>query len=529
MTVGLDALLGGAGDGGALIVLALLIPLAGALLIRLTGGSPNQRETVTIVTAASLFVTVLAITRLVADGMQPELTVLTLLPGLTVAFRVEPMGALFACIASGLWILTSFYAIGYMRGHGERNQTRFYVCFALSLFSAVGLAFSANLLTLFLFYEALTLATYPLVTHHGDAEAKAGGRTYLGLLLSTSICFLLVAIVATWALTGTLEFSPGGILADHVSPQTGGILLILFAYGVGKAALMPFHRWLPAAMVAPTPVSALLHAVAVVKAGVFTILKIAVYIFGVDYVGTLWSSDLMLFVAGWTVIVASLVAMRQDNLKRRLAYSTVGQLSYIVLGAFIGSQLGALGGGLHLAMHAFGKITLFFCAGAILVGAHKTRVSEMDGLGRTMPLTMIAFTLGAISVIGLPPLGGSWSKFLLVMGAAETGHVIVVAVLLLSSLLNIAYLLVPAIRSFALPAPPAHDDHHEHGDDGGHGDDGHQQPASGAGAPWRFGRFHEAPAFCVIPLCLTALGSVALFFLAGGLYDLLALISFHGN
>jgi len=499
-------------SGELLIALALLVPLAGAALIRLTGSVPNQREAVTLTTAIALFVVVLCILALVANGVQPELVLAELLPGLRIAFKVEPLGALFATVASGLWILTSVYSIGYMRSAGEGHQTRFYVCFAIALFSAVGLAFSANLLTLFLLYEVLTLSTYPLVAHHGDEEARRGGRTYLGLLLFTSIALLLLGIVLVWSEAGTLEFTPGGVLAGRVDPAVGSLLLLLFAFGVGKAALMPFHRWLPAAMVAPTPVSALLHAVAVVKAGVFTILKVAIYIFGVDYIAGLWASELVLYVAAFTILAASIVAMRQDNLKRRLAYSTVSQLSYVILGAFVGNAVGAVAGGVHLAMHAFGKITLFFCAGAIYVAAHKTKVSELDGLGRTMPFTLAAFALGALSVVGLPPLGGSWSKFLLALGAAESKHWLLIGVLMLSSLLNVFYLLGPVARAFF--RKPADDTHgaepgHAHGNAHGHG------PA---------GAIAEAPLFCVVPLCLTALGSLALFFAAGSVYDLLATI-----
>ena len=278
-------------------------------------------------------------------------------------FEVEPLGALFALIAAGLWIVTSVYSIGYMRGHHEENQTRFFAFFALAIAAALGAAFAGNMLTLFFCYEALTLSTYPLVTHHRSAEAKAGGRVYMGVLLSTSICFLLLAMVATYHLTGTLAFVPGGILAGKAPTWILGVLLFLYAFGTGKAALMPFHRWLPAAMVAPAPVSALLHAVAVVKAGVFTVLKVVVYIFGIDLLADTGLGTYLAYVACATILIGSLVAMTKDNLKARLAYSTVSQLSYIVLGAALANSWGILGGSLHIAMHAFGKITLFFCAG----------------------------------------------------------------------------------------------------------------------------------------------------------------------
>ena len=216
-------------------------------------------------------------------------------------------------------------------------------------------------------------------------------------------------------------------------------------------------------MVAPTPVSALLHAVAVVKAGVFTVLKIIVYVFGIEFLTegnyALW----LCYVAGFTSIAASLVALTKDNLKARLAYSTVSQLSYIVLGAALANDWGVIGGSMHIAMHAVGKITLFFCAGAIMVASHKTKISEMAGIGRTMPVTMFAFFIGALSVIGLPPMGGSWSKWYLALGAVDAHQNILVAVLMISSLLNIAYLMPIVARAFFI-APngsPEHEGIHE--------------------------------------------------------------------
>jgi multicomponent Na+:H+ antiporter subunit D len=400
---------------------------------------------------------------------------------------------LFALVASVLWFVTTCYSIGYMRGHHESHQTRYYAFFAIAISGAIGVAMAANLLTLFVFYEVLTLSTYPLVTHHGDEKARRGGRTYLGLLLTTSVGMLLLAIVWTWQVAGTLDFRLGGILAGKTDTTSLVLLLALYAFGTGKAALMPFHRWLPAAMVAPTPVSALLHAVAVVKAGVFTILKVAVYIFGIDLLRETEVSVWLMYVAGITVLVASLVALRKDNLKARLAYSTISQLSYIVLGAALAHPWSIIGGGMHIVMHAFGKITLFFCAGAIYVAAHKTEISDMRGIGRVMPVTTFAFLIGALSVIGLPPMGGVWSKWFLALGAAETHQIVFLAVLMISSLLNIGYLLPVVVRGFFLA------------------------PEGGPARP----RIKEAPLFCVVPLCLTAAGCVVLFFFADEIYRLL--------
>ena len=466
-----------------LIAAALLVPAAGAAGIALAGRWPNLRETVTLATAAALFACVLQLLPKVLAGSTPQLFVLEMLPGIALGFRVEPLGMLFALVASGLWIVNSVYSIGYMRGNDEPHQTRFYVCFALALAATMGIAFSANLLTLFLFYEALTLVTYPLVTHHGDAKARAGGRTYLGYLLGTSIVLLLPAVIATWAVAGTLEFLPGGLLRGAgMSNAATGALLALFMFGIGKAALMPFHRWLPAAMVAPTPVSALLHAVAVVKAGVFAVVKVIVYVFGVEAIAGLRSVDWLPVVAGFTLIAASVVALYADNLKRRLAYSTVSQLSYVVLAAALLAPLTVVGATLHIAAHAVGKITLFFAAGAIYTAAHKTEVSQLDGIGRRMPWTMGAFAIGALSMIGLPPAAGFVSKWYMLAGAVDAAQWNAVAVIAASTLLNAGYFVPIIYRAFFRAPPPGE---HAHG---------------------------EAPLPIVLALCATAAATIALFF-----------------
>jgi multicomponent Na+:H+ antiporter subunit D len=497
------------------IQFCLFVPLIGALGILLTGYWPNIRETVTLTTAFGLFLLVMSLYGPVQAGERPEVTLLELMPGLNIKFVVEPLGMLFAMIASGLWIVTSVYAIGYMRGHHEQNQTRFFICFAVAISSTLGIAFAGNLLTLFVFYEILTFSTYPLVTHAGTENAKKGGRVYLGILVFTSIAFQMPAIIWTYNIAGTLDFTLGGILKDKADPALLSLLLLLFVFGIGKAALMPFHRWLPAAMVAPTPVSALLHAVAVVKAGVFSVLKVVVFTFGIDVVSTLDAGQFLTYVAAATIMIGSLVAMRQDNLKRRLAYSTISQLSYIVLGAMLATDLGIIGGGMHIATHAFGKITLFFCAGAIMVASHRTEVSQLDGLGRAMPFTFAAFFIGAVSIIGLPPMGGVWSKWYLALGALQTDQLILVAVLMISSLLNVAYLLPIPIKAFfgdPANAAPVPDDGHGHHDD---------HPRDENEDRWALINRSEAPTFCVLAQGFTAVGCLALFIWPEPIYQLL--------
>jgi multicomponent Na+:H+ antiporter subunit D len=472
-----------------LVLAALVIPFAGAALIPVFHERPNLRETVTLLAALALLAAVLGLLAPVLAGERPQALNLEVVPGLALAFKVEPLGLLFAVVASALWIVTSIYSIGYMRGHNEPRQTSYYVCFAVALGSTMAIAFAENLFTLFLFYEALTLSTYPLVTHKADAEALRAGRVYLIMLLGTSMVLLLPAIVATWVLAGTIDFRPGGILEGTASGWVIGVLLFLYVFGIGKAAIMPLHSWLPAAMVAPTPVSALLHAVAVVKAGVFTIVKVMVYVFGIEALQTSGHSGWLIYVAGATVIVASLVALRQDNLKRLLAYSTVSQLSYVVLAAAILAPISVVGAAMHIAAHAVSKITLFFAAGSIYTAAHKTEVSELEGIGRRMPWTMGAFAVGALSMIGVPPTAGFLGKWFMLTGAMETGQWLAVGVIILSSLLNAAYFL-PIVVSAFFREP----DHNPHPD-----------RYAGGEASWPI----------VLALAATSVGTIGLFCLPG--------------
>jgi multicomponent Na+:H+ antiporter subunit D len=477
-----------------LVVLAVLLPALATVPIALAGRWPNLRETITLVTAVATASIVLSLIPDVLAGARPETAAFTIFAGVELGFAVEPLGMVFASVASTLWIVNTIYSIGYMRGHNEPRQTSFYVCFAVAISAAIGIAFSANLFTLFLFYEILTISTYPLVTHKGDADAKSGGRVYLLMLLGTSMVLLLPAIIATSVLAGTLDFTPGGILAGTASGLTLTILLGLYAFGIGKAALMPLHFWLPAAMVAPTPVSALLHAVAVVKAGVFTMVKVVVYVFGLDTLTSVGANEWLIYVACASLLLSSLIALTRDNLKARLAYSTVSQLAYVVVGAAVATTTSVMGGSLHIAMHAAGKITLFFCAGAIYVAHHKTEVSQLDGIGRKMPITMAAFLVGSLSIIGMPPFGGMWGKWLLGLGALDAGQVVVVAVLMLSSLLSVGYLLPIVARGFFRPPPG-------------------EKPEEI--------KVEEAPVACLIALVTTAALCVVLFFLAGDMQLLL--------
>lgn len=439
------------------LLLCVLVPVLAAVLIAVFRRLPNLREAVTLAASAALFLLIASLWTDVLGGARPALVLGEIMPALEIRLELEPLGLLFALVASGLWFVSGVYSIGYMRGNDEAHQTRFFVCFALAICAALGVALAGNLLTLYLFYEALTFVTYPLVAHHGDEAARRGARTYLALLLLSSMLFLLPAMIITWLVAGTQDFTAGGILTGKLPAGAAAGLLALYVFGIGKAALMPIHRWLPAAMVAPTPVSALLHAVAVVKAGVFSIVKVVVYIFGVDFGSEAFAW--LPWVAGFTILAASVVALRADNLKRRLAYSTVSQLSYVVLAAAVLAPLSLAGAVMHIAAHAFGKITLFFAAGAVYTAAHKTEVSQLDGIGRRMPWTFAAFGIGALSMIGLPPAAGFVSKWFIVAGALQAEHWLALGVIAASTLLNAGYFLPIVYRAYFL-APVGSDTHH---------------------------------------------------------------------
>jgi len=489
-------------------VLAIGISLLAACLILLTGErSRNLREFWTILAAVTKFSVVMSMVPFILGGKVLEYTVVSIAPGLLIQFRVDALGIFFGVVASFLWIITSFYSIGYMRSLSEHAQTRYFACFAIALSATMGVAFSANMFTTFLFYEIITVCTYPLVSHKETPEAIKGARKYLTYLLGTSIAFQLFAVFLTYNVAGTLDFSNQGVFGKAVESGVSDTILIvifiLFMAGIAKAAMMPFHAWLPAAMVAPTPVSALLHAVAVVKTGVFVVVKVVVHIFGVDLLYRLGLGTALAYFASFTIITASVIALTQDNLKSRLAYSTISQLSYVMLGVALLTPSGITGSIMHIVLHAFGKITLFFTAGAIYVAAHKTKVSELNGIGRQMPFTMAAFTVGAFSMIGVPPFGGFLSKWYIAMGAIEANQLPILLVLVSSTILNACYFL-PIVYAAFFREPDTADLHH---------DEHAHAPASGvahAGSHNPF-KLHEAPAMMVVPLTLTAIGTIMLF------------------
>lgn len=439
-------------------LVAMLFALFGAILVSLSGRNPNIRESWSVAAAVCMFAVIASMVPEVAAGNVYKYQLFDILPGLSVTFRADAFSMIFAIVASFLWILAAFYSMGYMRGLEEHAQTRFNTCFALSLFGAVGVAFADNLFTLYLFYEIVSICTYPLVAHHQDEEGYSGARKYIVYLTTTAKGLLLPAMVLIYVLTGSLDFADNintGILPGGVNSVVVTILYICCLLGFAKNGIMPVHNWLPGAMVAPTPVSALLHAVAVVKVGVFSTTRVMLYVFGTDQMSALNLGVPTAYFVSFTIITASIIALTKDNLKARLAYSTVSQLSYIILGVALLTPNGIEGGLVHIANHAFSKITLFFCAGAIYVATRKKTISEMAGLGRTMPFTFTAFGIASLSMIGAPPVAGFVTKWKLLVGAMEMpAHSIgIMLVLLGSTLLNAAYFAPVTYRAFFAKPP----------------------------------------------------------------------------
>lgn len=433
------------------LLIALLIPLFGTLGVMYKGDNENLREGISCVASLLLLCVVGSMVPQVLAGKTLVFHMFTILPGVTVTLRADAMSMIFAIVASSLWTIAVFYSMGYMRSLQEHAQTRFNACFALAIFGSIGVAFSDNLFTMYLFYEIVSICTYPLVAHHQDEEGYNGARKYIVYLTTTAKAFLLPAMILIYVLTGTLDFASNistGIFPAGVNSVLVTMLYVFCLFGFAKNGIMPFHHWLPGAMVAPTPVSALLHAVAVVKVGVFCTTRVMLYTFGTDTMHALNLGIPTAYFVGITVLVASIIALSKDNLKARLAYSTISQLSYIIMGVALLTDPGIQGGLIHIVNHAFAKITLFFCAGAIYVVTRKKHISEMEGLGKAMPFTFGAFAIASLSMIGAPPVGGFITKWNLLIGSVEAHQLGILLILIASTMLNAAYFAPITYKAF---------------------------------------------------------------------------------
>ncbi len=466
-------------------LIPILIVLVTSILIFLSRKRPNVREFWSVAGSILTFISVAAMIPDIMSGSKIVYTLSTIAPGISINFRVDALSLIFGIVSSFLWIFATFYNIGYMRSLDEHAQTRYYTCFAIAILGAQGVSYSGSLFSLYLFYEIITIFTYPLVAHHQDEEGYAGAKKYIVYLMGTSKGLLLPAVVLTYVMTGTLDFSDNivtGVFSKEANSTWITVTYILFLFGFAKAAIMPLHNWLPSAMVAPTPVSALLHAVAVVKAGVFCIARVMLSTFGTELLNSLCLGIWTAYFVSITILLASIIALTKDDLKARLAYSTVSQLSYIVLGVALLDASGVLGGILHIVNHGFSKITLFFCAGAIYVATHKKKISDMEGIGYAMPFTMGAFAIASLSMIGAPPVAGFVSKWYLLNGALEIHNIPIVIVLMASTILNAGYFAPITFKAFF----------------------------QGKRGEWKRSDIKEAPATMVVPIVLASLISVAL-------------------
>lgn len=471
-----------------IFIIPVLAMIASALIT-----NNNIRDFALLALSVTLFFMISNICLSFFGGEEFNFILINFLPDIDISFRAEPLGLVFAMLLTFLWPVTILYSIGYMRANKESNLRSFGFFFSLAILSSLGIAMASNLITLFVFYEILTLSTFPLVTHKKDKKSYKAGKTYIRILVGNSIMFLLPAIAITWSHTHNLDFITGSVFTDKSDKVLISVLFMLYIAGITKSALMPFHKWLPSAMVAPTPVSALLHAVAVVKSGVFSIIKISVYIFGLDTLKNLAQENFffggwLTYVAGFTIIIASFIALHQDNLKKMLAYSTISQLSYIIIALSMFNEKGMVSATFQIVAHAFGKITLFFSVGSVYTVTKKTKVSQLNGVGRAMPITMIAFLIGTLSMIGIPPASGFISKWYMIYGSAQNEDYFIFTVMIISTLLNTAYFFPIIYKSFFAKTKEG-DAIESFGSDG-----------------------LEAPKSILIALVTTSLISIALFF-----------------
>ena len=424
-----------------LILLTLLVPLLGGALmsvIRFPSGKARAIYVESVVCLTSLMVLSLLLTR-----TEETVILFYLMDKLPLAFRLDGPACVFAGLVAALWPIASLYAFEYMK-HEERENS-FMAWYTMSYAATLAVAFSANLFSLYVFYECLTLVTLPLVIHKKDSMSIRAGRKYLTYSI-TGAALAFIALVFIIFYSGTTDFVLGGVLnmalvAGHEAILLGVFLLAFIGFGT-KAAVFPMHAWLPAASVAPTPVTALLHAVAVVNTGAFAVLRVIYYSFGADFLAGTWAQTAAVLLACVTIVFGSSMAVKVQHLKRRLAWSTISNLSYMLMGAALMSPAGMVGSLTHMVMHGVTKITLFYCAGAILVRTGKEYIQDVRGYGKLMPVTCAAFLIAGMSLVGTPPLCGFVSKYNLLTAAGEAGvlGVIAIAALIISAILTAIYL-----------------------------------------------------------------------------------------
>ncbi|XWO13736.1 Na(+)/H(+) antiporter subunit A [Candidatus Hepatincola sp. Pdp] len=450
-----------------LLSITLYLPLLLVALLLITRNQPNTRDAISLViTIVSFCLNCLLYIKLL-QGESLYIHLIRISKDIYIGFYLEKISVVFALLVNFLWAITTLYAIGYLRAEKDKHQTRFFIFLHLSIMATFGIAYSSNVLSIFFFYELLTLATLPLVGHKLNKENIHSFNTYAGVLVSTSLLFFVPAILILYLLFGTSDFVLNGLFVNKpiAYPVIIFGLLLLFIFGISKTGIMPFHKWLPSAMIAPTPVSALLHAVAVVNSGAFILLKIMVFIFGITFLKGLALIFLPINLIYWipciTILWASIIALFQDNLKARLAYSTIAQLSYIVLAILLFSDTSTLASIVYIIAHSFAKITLFFAAGALIALAHKHNVSELGGVGKQMPIVMVTFSIGVLSIIGLPLTVGFTGKWFVIRSIIESKHLIILLVMIISTILNALYLMPVVFNAFFGKSKDEHQHHYK--------------------------------------------------------------------
>lgn len=432
------------------MLIAILLPLFGGILVPLLSFKSRRimliyMETVVVLTSVLMFLLLLG---------RPEeaLTVFRFTGNLSITLRIDGLGGLYAGLVAFLWPLAMLYSFEYMKH--EQNEKSFFMFYMITYGITLGVALSENILTMYFFFEMLSLVTLPLVMHTRTREAILASRTYLYYMLGGA-AFAFVGMIFILTYGTTSSFVPGGVLdMVKIGDRTNMLLVIFVLCFCGfavKTAMWPFSSWLPKAGVAPTPVTALLHAVAVVNTGAFATMRVTYFSFGADVIRGTGAQYTLMVPIIFTIVYGCSRALKETHIKRRLAWSTVSNLSYILFGVILMTPMGLTGAMAHMLFHSFMKICSFFCAGAVMYKTGRNYVHELDGFGRKMPRVFVIFTVSALALMGVPGLCGFVSKWNLAKAAVNSENMlsyIGVAALLVSALLTAVYMLTIVVRAF---------------------------------------------------------------------------------
>jgi len=430
----------------------LTAPLIHALLVLALPRPPGLRDVLHIGGALATAICAAVLVDAAAHGSAARIVLARPLPNVDLAFVVEPFGALMAATLAGLGVLHAVHSAGIVRATHEKAPARLMAFMALAAAGAMGVAFSANLFTFFVAYQALTLAAFPLVAHRGDEEARAAGRTFLATLLAASMGLFLPAMIWTYAITGALDFQAGGVLGG-VDPITANILLVLFVLGLSMAAIPPLHRWLPASSGSPYPALVSLQALAVLPAGGIGLVKVGAFVFGPALATAKIASLALIVLLGVGMCVAALIALSRQDVRERLAYSCMAQSLAVAMGVLLALPAGLFAASLQLVATACAAATLIMAAATTAAITTRVNVADYAGLGRVMPWTFAGFALAAASMIGMPPFSGAWAKLWLIAAASGAGLVWAAALVGVAAVLTFVHLGPLAANALAAKAP----------------------------------------------------------------------------